>query len=207
MTEYRSNSFKSRESNPDDANTKVEKAINGSSKRKKKSGAQKLLDVFVPDDIADVRSYIVQDKIVPAIKDIILDTVKACLGVDNRGSNTSRVSTNSRASYSRCYSDTRDSRGPRRAASAYYEYDDILYDNRGDAETVLQEMDKQVADYGRVRVADYYEFSGITGTSTDNDYGWRDIRDARVVRTMDGYIIRLPRAVALNRDDREDRYR
>ena len=202
MTEYRSNSFKSRESDSNDADIKVEKVVNGSSKRKKKSGAQKVLDIFVPEDISDVRSYIIQDKIVPAVKDIILDTVRACLGVDNRGSGTSRVSANSRASYSRCYSDSRDSRSPRRAASAYYEYDDILYDNRGDAETVLQKMDEQVADYGRVRVADYYEFSGITGTSADNDYGWRDIRDARVVRTMDGYIIRLPRAMALNREDR-----
>ena len=82
MEEYKSNSHKSRQNQNDDIPEKrVEKVVSGSVKSKKKNGLQKITNVFVPEDVDDVKSYIFEDIVVPAVKDIILDAVRAFLGV------------------------------------------------------------------------------------------------------------------------------
>ena len=74
MEEYKSNSHKSRQNQNDDIPEKrVEKVVSGSVKSKKKNGLQKITNVFVPEDVDDVKSYIFEDIVVPAVKDIILD--------------------------------------------------------------------------------------------------------------------------------------
>ena len=72
--------------------------MTGAVKVKKKNGFEKLAGTFVPDDVDNVKSYIMQDIIVPAIKDVILDTVQAFLGVNGR-SGDNRRPTASRISY------------------------------------------------------------------------------------------------------------
>ena len=109
MEEYKSNSHKSRRNQNDDIPEKrVEKVVSGSVKSKKKNGLQKITNVFVPEDVDDVKSYIFEDIVVPAVKDIILDAVRAFLGVSGnpRGG---RSSTSSKISY-RKYYDNRDRR-------------------------------------------------------------------------------------------------
>lgn len=85
MEEYKSNSHKSRQNQNDDIPEKrVEKVVSGSVKSKKKNSLQKITNVFVPEDVDDVKSYIFEDVVVPAVKDIILDAVRAFLGVSGR---------------------------------------------------------------------------------------------------------------------------
>ena len=86
--------------------------------------------------------------------------------------------------------------GSTRTASGYT-YDDIVVETRGEAESVLARMDEIMDEYEQVRVADLYDLVGISGDYTDNKYGWTNIRNARVVRTRDGYKIEMPRAIAL----------
>ena len=52
--------------------------------------------------------------------------------------------------------------------------------------------------YGLVRVADLYDLVGITGNYTDNKYGWTNITRAEIVRTRDGFMIKMPRAVPID---------
>lgn len=198
MGEYKSNSHKSKErQNEPIPEKKVEKVISGSAKSKKKSGLQKITNVFVPEDVEDVKSYIFEDIVVPAVKDIILDAVKAVLGVN--GSSRGKGSTASKVSYRKYYDDRerRDYSGVTRTRSGY-EYDDVIIENRGEAEDVLSRMDELVSTYGLVSVADFYDLVGISGNYTDNKYGWTDIRSASVVRVRDGYMIKLPKALPLN---------
>lgn len=198
MEEYKSNSHKARErKNEPVAEKKVEKIISGSAKSKKKSGLQKITNVLVPEDVDDVKSYIFEDIVVPAVKDIILDAVRAFLGVN--GNSRGKSSSASKVSYRKYYDDRerRDSGSGNRTRSGY-EYDDIILDNRGEAEDVLSRMDELIATYGVVSVADFYDLVGITGNYTDNKYGWSDIRNASVVRVRDGYMIKLPKALPLN---------
>ena len=102
-------------------------------------------------------------------------------------------------SYRKYYDDRehRDSGSGNRTRSGY-EYDDIIIENRGEAEDVLSRMDELIDQYGLVSVADLYDLVGINGNYTDNKYGWFNIRTASVVRVRDGYMIKLPKAVPLN---------
>ena len=59
-------------------------------------------------------------------------------------------------------------------------------------------MDELVSTYGLVSVADFFDLLGVTGNYTDNNYGWTDIRNAKVMRVKDGYMIKLPKALPLN---------
>ena len=87
MEDYKSNSHKAREKESKRAEAppkKVEKVVSGIAKVQKKSGVQKFAGALVSDDMEKVKSYILEDVIIPALKDTILDSVKAVLGVNGR---------------------------------------------------------------------------------------------------------------------------
>lgn len=201
MAEYRSNSDKSREkqTNKPVPEKKIEKVVQGEVRSKKKSGLQKITDAFVPDDVANVKSYIIEDIVVPAAKEILLDSVKAILGIN--GKNGNKQTPASRVSYRQYYNN--DSRrnyssGGNRSRNSY-DFDDIVIDNRGEAEEVLDRMEEIITTYGLVSVADFYELVGVPSNYTDNNYGWSNLRNAYVDRLRDGgYIIKLPRAFQLD---------
>lgn len=191
MEEFKSNSHKSKEL----AQKKVEKVVTGNVRTKKKSDIQKFASIFVPEDVNSVKDYILMDVIVPLIKKAISDTVEVILypGGKKGGSNASKISY--REYYDR---DRRHDYSTPRVRSGY-DFDDIIFDTRGEAEQVLSSMDDLIDVYGTVSVADLYDLAGITGRNyTDNKYGWTDIRTARVVRVREGYTLELPRALPLN---------
>lgn len=201
MAEYRSNSDKSREKqiNKPVPEKKIEKVVQGEVRSKKKSGLQKITDAFVPDDVANVKSYIIEDIVVPAAKEILLDSVKAILGINSKNGNKQPPA--SRESYRQYYNN--DSRrnysgGGNRSRNSY-DFDDIIIDNRGEAEEVLDRMEEIIATYDLVSVADFYELVGVPSNYTDNKYGWSNLRNAYVERLRDGgYIIKLPKAFQLD---------
>ena len=190
MAEYKPNSNKYKT----EQRKKQEKVVQGKVRRKKKSEVRKWKDIFISEDVEDVKSYIIMDVIVPTIKNTILDTVSMCLFGDtakrNRNHNT--------VSYNRDYSSaSRSGRTNRRnTTSSLYDFDDIFFDSRGEAEEVLDHMGEIMDAYnGIVTVADFYNLAGVTGNWTDDNYGWTNLSRATVQRTRDGFIINLPKAI------------
>lgn len=166
MEEYTSNSNKSKEKKYDTGtDKKIEKIVSGSVKTKKKN---KLAGVFIPDDVDNVKSYIIEDIVVPAVKDVILDAVRAFLGVN--GSSGKKTSA-SKVSYRKYYESNNRREYEASRLRNNYEFDDIILDNRGEAEEVLMRMNELIATYGLVSVADFYDLVGVTGNYTDNNYG------------------------------------
>lgn len=203
MDNYKPNSHKSKEEQKESTSEKkIEKVISGSVKSKKKNEIQKFADVFISEDVNNVKSYIVLDVLVPAIKKAISDIVTN--GIDmilyGESGRTKKNSTSSKISYRSYYEKENDQKRSYNFTSikSGYSYDDIILDNRGEAEDVLARMDELVATYGIVSVADLYDLVGKTGAYTDNKYGWTDVRSATVVRTRDGYLIKLPKVLPLN---------
>lgn len=202
MEEYKSNSHKSREMKAEQEK-KVEKVVTGTVRTKKKSEARKLADIFISEDIANVKSYILMDVLIPTIKKAISDIVTN--GVDmilyGESGRTKKSSVASKVSYSRFYdrgSDRREVRTDRTRSG--FDYDDIIFDSRGDAEAVLSAMEDILETYPVVSVGDFYDLAQVsTNNYAVNNYGWTDLRTAEVVRTRDGgYMIKLPKAMPLN---------
>ena len=115
-------------------------------------------------------------------------------GIKHKGGGSG---SNNRFSYQTCFNKPNNQRPVVNQPRVRYSFEDVVLDSRSDAEEILYRMDEILATYGMVRVADLYEFAGISSNFTDNDYGWYDIRTAEIVRVRDGYIIKMPRAVPL----------
>lgn len=201
MEEYKPNSYKYQQEQREKKlvpEKKVESVVRSAAKTKKKSDFRKLADIFIPEDISSVKSYILMDVIIPAIKDGIEDIVHALLRGESGRS--SRRSTVSKVSYDTKFK----SAGDRRDYNTIhvrngFDYDDIIFDNRGDAEAVLSAMDDIIDTFGVVSVGDLYDLAEVsTNNYTVNKYGWSDIRGANVIRVRDGYMIKLPKALPLN---------
>ena len=202
MEEYRPNSHRYRDEQKKKENLpekKVEKVITGTAKAVRKSGVRKIMDIFVSEDIEAVKSYILKDVLIPAIKKAISDVITNGSDMILYGESGRRKSgPSSKVSYRSYYEDDgRRTNGSLRIRNDY-NYNDISLDNRGEAEDVLSRMDELISTYGLVSVADFYDLVGFTGNYTDNNYGWTDIRNARVVAVKDGYVIKLPKALPLN---------
>ena len=174
---------------------KVEKVVKGTVKKKKKSEVSKFKDVFISEDANSVKNYIFMDVLVPSIKkalsDIVKDGIDMILYGDKRSGNRSN---SSRVSY-RDYSSGSGRRENNRSTRTNYDFADLVYDTRSEAESVLASMDEIMDTYNVVTVADMYDLSGVTCNYTDNKYGWMNISNAQVIHGRDGYIIKMPRVV------------
>jgi hypothetical protein len=180
---------------------KVEKVISGKAKARKKGEIRKFADIFLPEDAASVKDYVVMDVIIPAAKNLLSDIIV-------KGSNLflfgETGSSNKRGggvvaghvSYGNYYNNNNNNRN-NYSARATYAYDDIICNTRADAEAVLNSLVDLVQEYGTASVADLYEMVGVTGDYTAHKYGWTDLRSATYERTRDGYLLRLPKAIAL----------
>lgn len=200
--EYKSNSHRSKEGKTEALTDRkrVEKVVHGRVRTKPKSGVSKITDVFISEDAANVKSYIVIDVLVPAVKkaisDIVRDGIDMILYGESRGRKSSSASGYvSYRDYSR--SDDRDRFRDSRSRSSYA-HDDIILDSRGEAEEVLTRMDELIDTYGNVSVADLYDLVGKSSEYTDNKYGWTNIRNAEPIRVRDGYMLKLPKALPIN---------
>lgn len=198
MTKLPDNSHVGKEAQKKNEEKRVEKVTKGAVKTKK-NDVKKFTDVFISEDVGRVKSYILMDVLVPSIKKAISDIVTN--GIDmilyGESGRRDKKSGSSKISYSKYY-DERD-RGVRESehpkARNGWDYEDIVFDSRGDAERVLSELDEAIDKYGVISVGDLYEAAGVrTDNYTVNKYGWTNIRSADVIRTRDGYMIKLPKA-------------
>ena len=200
MEEYKSNSDKARQEQKPDK--KVEAVITGTAKTRKKGEMQKFADVFIAEDANNVKSYILMEVIIPAVKKAISDIVTT--GIDmilyGESGRSKRSGTSSKVSYRNYYE--RDSDRIRAGSinkRSGIDYDDILFDTRADAEAVLDAMNDIISQYGTVSVADFYDLARVSNDNfTMNRYGWTSIGGAQAVRVRDGYILKLPRAIPIN---------
>lgn len=202
MDEYKSNSHKSKETQTNSAEKNVEKVIHGTAKKVQRSGARKIADIFISEDIDSVKSYVLLDVLVPALKKAISDIVTN--GIDmilyGESGRTKRSTGSSKISYSRYY-DSRDREPESRRTDSKYDSDDISVESRGEAEDVLYQLDALISRYGIASIGDLYDLVGITvgsGNYTVENYGWTDISRATIVRVKDRYLIKMPRAKPLN---------
>lgn len=187
---------------------KVEKVVSEPVVRKKKSFGRKLADIFISEDVGDVKSYLMYDVLVPAVKENIADAINGAVGmiffgeVNRRSSGRNSNRNNTKVNYGGYFNGGNERR--ERMPKSYREEgggrtrtEDIIIPSRADAEQVLDEMFELLDKYKQVTVADFYDMLDISSEFTDHKYGWTDLRGARVVRVRNGYRIDLPREIAL----------
>jgi len=164
--------------------------------------SKKLRDSFIPDDIQDVKSYLIFDTIIPHVKETVLDLINmAFYGESYGGRRNSRrgyYSTNERTSYASYYKSDRD-REKRDRSRKSNDIPEIIVESRADGMDVIEEMNNLIDEYDSVSVGDLNQIVGVTGNYQDEKFGWYDISSAKVKRVgPDEYLIDLPRPKPLD---------
>ena len=213
MENYQPNSHRSREARKEESveKKKVQKVISGNARVKKKSELRKFTDVFISEDAANVKDFILHDMLIPGLKRLTVGMIKGAAEMifgetgDTRGRDRfSGSSSLPYVSYNK-YSDRREENYRPRSESrgrTGFDYNDIVLDSKGEAEEVLDQMDAMIDTYGKASIGDLYDLVGIIDHNyMNNKYGWtkRNFHNAESLRQRDGsYVLKLPKALPLD---------
>lgn len=196
-TNYAPNSNKSK----DDTIQKkdIKPVVTVPAKTKKKSTFEKFAGNFISEDAPRVSDYLFKDILIPAAKKLVSDVVTNGIDIILYGNSGRRTSNGIPATRYTSYNSIYDRQAqPRAASRPKYNYDEIVLQNRGEAEVVLNELNNIIRKYGQATVADLYDLVGMTGNFTDNDYGWTDLRYAEILRDRDGYWLKMPKPMPID---------
>lgn len=192
--EYTPNSHKYKEEQKALADKKIEKVVTGNVKTKKRFAGK----LFGAQDVGDVKDYLIDEVAIPGVKNLILDFIiggaTKLLGGKSRYTRSSGAS---KISYSDYYEKRDDRRPVATSSGGRFDFDEIIFPTRPDAEAVRDRMDEVIAKYGFVTVGDMYDMAGLSQPFTSQKYGWSSIVDSRVEPVRDGYVIRLPKITTI----------
>lgn len=182
----------------------IQKVVSGKAKVKKKSEVRKFADIFIAEDFGEVKRFVVEDLVVPGVKKLIVSIIKNSAemifgesGERDRFSSGARLGYISYDKYSASRRDDRRDRAPK--SRTRFDYEDVIFESRADAENARLQMEEVIDKYGFVTVSDLYDMADLSAPYTGNRYGWTNVRNAEPVRLRDGgYILKLPRIEVLD---------
>lgn len=166
---------------------------------KKESAVSKIGKKFIAEDAKSAGAYVFESVVVPTIQKLITDGVKTFIDwiIYGRSGGTTTRGGVSHVSYSSYYDKPKPT--PQQTTRpSVYTVNEIIFDNRGDAEQVLLRLKEAVQRYGMVSVSDVYDLIDQQCEYTARKYGWRDLSTAEVIRKANGYIITFPKVVPLD---------
>lgn len=169
----------------------------------KSRGLRRLKGALVAETGRALLDYIFYDIVVPNVKDMLAAAVNRALFGDGRGYQVGARSTIHRTdytAYSRGHSDG-SIRDPRRELSprvkSQHNFDEVVFNDRAEADLVLERLMDLIDAYGVATVADFYDLAGISTDHPDHNWGWERLGSAAIRRTRAGYILDLPRPVTI----------
>lgn len=183
---------------------KRERITKGKVTRKKQGLGKRAAQELTSSDGDSVVGYILHDVLIPTVQDLIVNIISGGIEMLIFGNDRDRPSIRDRdrtyVSYGNYYGNKnkRHGGGTRMNRAAAHVYDDLIFDDRREAEDVLTMMVDLVDQYGQVTVADLYDLVGQTSSFTDYKWGWDNLSSASVARVRDGYSLKLPRAIPID---------
>lgn len=199
----------------------LKSVVSAQPKKAKKGLLNRLISgVAGPEGFDGIGSYVTNDIIKPAIKNIVVDTVTSGINMliygdrGGRGSGgsgnyyggrtggTHRPYTNYGQSYSPRYNSSQQPEPSQQRTVRHHSrhgVEEYIIESRRDALEVLTQLKEQADRYDNCSVADYYELIGVDSQFTDEKYGWTidTIMDAVVVPARGGYVIKFPPTVVI----------
>lgn len=213
MTEFPSNS-KNSQTTPQTQERVVEAVVSSEATSRKKPLGRRLREVLIGGDTKSVINYVFSDVLMPQAKEMFVEAVSSGFekliygearssrryggqGRPQTGpgpTNYTRYAVRGNNPIGR---QTQESRRPN-ASIRTQEIDDILLATRVEAELVVDRLYDLLRDYETVTVADLRSLLNWTSDYTDRKWGWTDLSGTDVRRVRDGYILVLPKPIALD---------
>lgn len=160
--------------------------------------------IIGPNGLRAIGSYLGKEVIMPALKDTIVNTINTGVNMAAYGEDRSRFNNgwsnparyNNRVgsqTYTNYNSAYHNNNPQAQAINPPTRIKDILLYTWDDANTVLGNLNNDIATYGYARLADYYDYAGQPSTNyMDNAYGWRALGNIRIVPVRGKYMLALP---------------
>lgn len=194
---FKPNSHKYHEEQKD-----IHKVVSSPVITRKKSPGKKFREIFLADDTDNVKTYVFYDIVVPAIKNTISDVIGSAVEMFLFGETKASKQNNKPLTYV-SYNSYYGNKPARQITNRYSHATvndprDIILTSRAEAEQVISNLVEIISVYGSATVADLYDLVGITGSYTDNKYGWFDLGGANTRKVREGYLLDLPKATLLD---------
>ena len=198
---YKPNSHKAKKEIKEKPPKNVQKVVSGGVKTKEQPLAKKMAHSFLADDVANVKSYIILDVLIPTIKEAISQIIKNGSDMLIFGDVKPSSSRGGGYNYNGITKKSNNSLTHRTVnRRATHDFRDVTFETRSDAMEVLSQLNELIENYGNATVEDFYTFigEGKTAKYTDRKWGWTDLEGRNIERVLGGgYMIDLPPAEAL----------
>lgn len=202
MQDFPSNSRKAKET---DLREEIKPVTTAATVRRKSGLGNKFKNTFIAGTGRDAMAYMVEDVIVPEIRDMLVNALTGGIERLFNGDRTGRprpgrsswmssqqghvnyqgMSTSSKPSTPRTISSK---------ARARHAFDEIIIPSKSEANDVLDRMYDIMSRDGEVSVAQLYALTGIRAEHTDMKWGWTTLHGSRAVHVnkLGGYLLDLP---------------
>lgn len=212
--EFPPNSHNRREERPRAAaasdRKEVRPVIKNKATLRKKPLYRKFLDAFRPEDSVGFVEYTLLEVFVPGLKDAVAEafhgTIDNTLGTSRprslRGGSRSGYTSYNRMGSGRVRDrrdrDDDDRRSRRRTVRVADDVRDVIVDTRVEAEEVVDALIELASKWDAATMRDLLTLIDEPYNPTHQDWGWTDLRGARIHPVKDGYLIDLPRPEPLD---------
>lgn len=187
------------------------KVIKGKAQIEKPKFKKKVIDFLFSDKLDSIGNYLAYCVLGPSLKDLIYKMATGGLqmmlfgggNVQNTGSYVPgygyQPARRDPIPYNQI-SNPGYNYGYAQPQPGYYQQNvgmnDVSFDTKDDAYLVLDRMGRDIGRYGKVRVADFYTYSGITGQEGNwalQGNGWYSLEGAHPIMRVDGrWVIEFP---------------
>lgn len=204
MQDFPSNSQKAKA--PDAPREKLEPVTSAETVRRRKKGlGRKFKQTFFGGSARGAAEDTVAEVIVPAIRDLVFESLHNTIDRLIYGDRVSRprrpsgIITNQptgRVNYGQ-YSSPQQTQATQRTVTrkhrAHHDMSELVVPTRDEANAVLDRMYDILSQSGDVQVAHLYELTGIRPEFTDQKFGWTSLKGAKAVPLRQGgFYLDLP---------------
>lgn len=189
---------------------KLDKVVTENVTVKRRGFFKRFKKSMVSEDAENVGGYVIQDIIIPTVKDLIFDAARGALemilwgntsGGQGRKGNVPYNSLNEKSTYQyngRTNASSREEKRSRRNYN-YFDISEMVFDRRSDAEDVLYQLRMVLEEYPSVSVANFYDVLDMSAPYTAENYGWTDLKNADVRKCKGGYYLDVPDPRVINK--------
>ena len=189
--------------NSDKAKTQIEVVskpnLSSEVKPVRKSGARKFLELFIKEDIENVGKYIVEKVVIPNLQTLAHDALdKGIYALFHGINDTPAPKPASNQERSSIYTQWDKNATPvvpqsMRPAPTGYTFREYDLATRGDAEIVIDWLEKILENEKKVSIGHYYDMISKGPSQTDWNFGWKDLTGIKAVQNSNGrWEIKFP---------------